>query len=208
MRRFLRFMPPFLLLISLILAGFACGGGGGDTKSPLELLQEKVSANTSAIANFNAATPADVRQLRLDLDAIAAQISDIAYTDNTEELDALLVDFTDLVVRMDDLENGYNSVEDGLYCQPLNMIFLSEAGGDNPLPQTLTVDLPVDTSWYAFEGESWLAISPTAGAEPMVMIVSVDITDLPIGVYYANIAVITVSEVVEISVTLGVLDLP
>jgi len=206
MRRFSRFWPLLILILPLLL--LACGGGGSDAKSPFELLSDRVASLEAKVANLDNVSPADVQQLRLDLDAIAAQINGIEAPDNTEALESLLTDFADLVVRMDGLENGVMPGADGLYCRPLNMMFLAETGGENPDPQTLEVTIPVDTSWYAFEGEGWLTIAPTAGAEPAVVTVSVDISGLPTGVYYGNIAVITVSEVVEVSVTLGVLDLP
>lgn len=205
MRRFFKFTPILFLLIPLLLFSACGGGGGGDTKSPFELLSDRVASLEAKVANLDNVSPSEVQQLRLDLDAIAAQISEI---DGTEALDSLLTDFADLVVRVDGLENGEVPGGEGLYCRPLNMMFLAEVGGDNPLPQTLTVSLPVDTSWYAFEGSDWMVISPTAAAEPAVVTVSVDITGLETGVYYDNIAVITVSEVVEVSVTLGILDFP
>ena len=202
-RRFLIVLPLFLLIVPLML--LACGGGGSDAKSPFEILSDRVASLEAKVANLDNVSPSDVKQLRLDLDAIVAQVGG---ANGTEAVDSLLTDFADLVVRVDGLENGSIPGEEGLYCRPLNMMFLAETGGANPDPQTLVVTLPVDTSWYAFEGEGWLAIAPTAGAEPTVVTVSVDITDLATGVYYGNIAVITVSEVVEVSVTLGVLDFP
>ena len=208
MRRFLRGILPIFLIMSLVIVGFACGGGGGDEKSPFELLSNRVASLEAKVANLDNVSPSDVQQLRLDLDALAAQLNGIEAPDNTEVMNALLTDFADLVVRVDDLENGMVSGEDGLSCRPLNMMFLAEAGGDNPLPQTLVVGVLADTSWYAFEGSPWLRVAPTAGAESMILTVAVDITDMAEGVYYATIAVITVSEVVEISVTLGILTFP
>gem|GEM_PF-1616015 len=77
---------------------------------------------------------------------------------------------------------------------PTSFSFSAIEGGSNPPDQTLSIWNSGEgtLTWYAYEGSSWLTLSPTSGTcttETDNVIVSVDISGKSAGVYNATITI-------------------
>jgi hypothetical protein len=78
-----------------------------------------------------------------------------------------------------------------LYVSPLSLAFTAVEGGDNPPAQEVNIANIGGgiLTWTAAKDAFWLNISPSSGAAPSVMSVSVDITGLMAGTYIGHIEI-------------------
>lgn len=178
-------------------------------------LRDDIDAIASDIVDMTDGT--DMQALGLSLDELEAYIGAIPEPEEDEELPTLVQILDGIQTTLDDIELRLAVLEAGssvgtLECDPLNMTFIATAGASNPNAQYLTVDVgEAPTAWVATVGypvdlppKQWLYLTPAIGNQDALVSVSANITDLPVGVYYASITLLTASEVSEISVTLMV----
>ena len=173
-----------------------------------------------------AALADSIDDLSATLDAMEGQIGEIPEPEDPEEEIPTLVELIDdmaallmlLDARLTLVEAAVDIGNSALVCDPLNVTFLATAGGSNPSPQYLTVDVGTEpTAWVAtvnypvdLPPKQWLFVTPAIGNTDGLISMAVDIstgTALTLGVYYAKITLLTATDVVEVSITLMVSNL-
>lgn len=168
----------------------------------------------------------DIQALSDAVDSLEGMIGEIPEPEDPEEEIPTLVELIDemaallvlLDARLTLVEAAADIGNSALVCDPLNVTFLATAGGSNPSPQYLTVDVGTEpTAWVAtvnypvdLPPKQWLFLTPTIGNTDGLISMAVDIstgTALAAGVYYAKITLLTATDAVEVSITLMVSDL-
>lgn len=168
----------------------------------------------------------DVAALAGSLAELEAYIGEMPELEDPEEENPTVVELIDdvavllalLDARLTLVEAAVDIGNSALVCEPLNVTFLATAGGSNPSPQYLTVDIGKEpTAWVAtvnypvdLPPKQWLFVTPAIGNTDGLISMAADIstgTPLTAGVYYAKITLLTATDVVEVSVTLMVSDL-